>query len=163
MLRHSCGYVLVNKGVDVRVIQDFLGHRSISSTVRYTKLNRSHQGQHHSGPGLQESSAGESTGMPCTRLPGLLVAARQPQPSWSSSLLRLIRKESQIQRWRSITVERLERVARVRTDLVIRGFGFVAWALSVDQRCFIVNSTKDPVWETFSNFLTLRLPQSVNN
>lgn len=41
MLRHSCGYVLVNKGVDVRVIQDFLGHRSISSTVRYTKLNRS--------------------------------------------------------------------------------------------------------------------------
>jgi type 1 fimbriae regulatory protein FimB len=41
MLRHSCGYVLVNKGVDVRFIQDFLGHRSISSTVRYTKLNRS--------------------------------------------------------------------------------------------------------------------------
>jgi len=41
MLRHSCGYVLVNRGVDVRVIQDFLGHRSISSTVRYTKLNRS--------------------------------------------------------------------------------------------------------------------------
>jgi type 1 fimbriae regulatory protein FimB len=41
MLRHSCGYVLVNKGVDVRVIQDFLGHKSISSTVRYTKLNRS--------------------------------------------------------------------------------------------------------------------------
>jgi type 1 fimbriae regulatory protein FimB len=41
MLRHSCGYVLVNKGVDVRTIQDFLGHRNISSTVRYTKLNRS--------------------------------------------------------------------------------------------------------------------------
>jgi type 1 fimbriae regulatory protein FimB len=41
MLRHSCGYALVNKGVDVRVIQDFLGHRSISSTVRYTKLDRS--------------------------------------------------------------------------------------------------------------------------
>ena len=41
MLRHSCGYVLVNKGIDIRVIQDFLGHRSISSTVRYTKLNRS--------------------------------------------------------------------------------------------------------------------------
>ena len=41
MLRHSCGYVLVNKGIDVRVIQDFLGQRSISSTVRYTRLNRS--------------------------------------------------------------------------------------------------------------------------
>ena len=41
MLRHSCGYVLVNKGIDGRVIQDFLGHRSISSTVRHTRLNRS--------------------------------------------------------------------------------------------------------------------------
>ena len=39
MLRHSCGYALVNKGTDIRVIQGFLGHRSISSTVRYTKLD----------------------------------------------------------------------------------------------------------------------------
>jgi type 1 fimbriae regulatory protein FimB len=40
MLRHSTGYALVNKGVDIRVIQGFLGHRSISSTVRYTALDR---------------------------------------------------------------------------------------------------------------------------
>jgi site-specific recombinase XerD len=40
MLRHSCGYALVNKGTDIRVIQGYLGHRSISSTVRYTKLDR---------------------------------------------------------------------------------------------------------------------------
>jgi site-specific recombinase XerD len=40
MLRHSCGYALIQK-TDVRVVQDYLGHRSISSTVRYTKLNRS--------------------------------------------------------------------------------------------------------------------------
>lgn len=40
MLRHSTGYALIQKA-DVRVVQDFLGHRSISSTVRYTKLNRS--------------------------------------------------------------------------------------------------------------------------
>jgi type 1 fimbriae regulatory protein FimB len=39
MLRHSCGYGLVNKGTDIRVIQAYLGHRSISSTVRYTKLD----------------------------------------------------------------------------------------------------------------------------
>jgi len=39
MLRHSCGYALVNKGTDIRVIQGYLGHRSISSTVRYTKLD----------------------------------------------------------------------------------------------------------------------------
>jgi site-specific recombinase XerD len=38
-LRHSCGYALVNRGTDIRVIQSYLGHRAISSTVRYTKLN----------------------------------------------------------------------------------------------------------------------------
>jgi len=41
MLRHTCGYALVNKGTDIRIIQGYLGHRSISSTVRYTKLDRS--------------------------------------------------------------------------------------------------------------------------
>jgi type 1 fimbriae regulatory protein FimB len=40
MLRHSTGYALIQK-TDVRVVQDYLGHRSISSTVRYTKLDRS--------------------------------------------------------------------------------------------------------------------------
>jgi type 1 fimbriae regulatory protein FimB len=39
MLRHSTGYYLVNRGIDIRTIQDYLGHRSISSTVRYTKLD----------------------------------------------------------------------------------------------------------------------------
>jgi type 1 fimbriae regulatory protein FimB len=39
MLRHSCGYALINKGTDIRIIQGYLGHRSISSTVRYTKLD----------------------------------------------------------------------------------------------------------------------------
>ena len=39
MLRHSCGYASVNKGTDIRIIQGYLGHRSISSTVRYTKLD----------------------------------------------------------------------------------------------------------------------------
>jgi site-specific recombinase XerD len=40
MLRHSCGYDLINREVDVRTIQGYLGHRSISSTVRYTKLDK---------------------------------------------------------------------------------------------------------------------------
>jgi len=39
MLRHSCGYALVNKGTDIRIIQGYLGHRCISSTVRYTRLD----------------------------------------------------------------------------------------------------------------------------
>ena len=39
MLRHSCGYSLVNRGTDIRIIQGYLGHRAISSAVRYTKLD----------------------------------------------------------------------------------------------------------------------------
>jgi integrase len=49
MLRHACGYALANRGHDTRAphanaghdtraIQDWLGHRSIQHTVRYTEL-----------------------------------------------------------------------------------------------------------------------------
>ena len=38
MLRHACGYYLANKGIDTRTIQDYLGHVSITHTVRYTEL-----------------------------------------------------------------------------------------------------------------------------
>jgi site-specific recombinase XerD len=37
MLRHSTGYYLANRGYDTRLIQDYLGHRNISHTVRYTR------------------------------------------------------------------------------------------------------------------------------
>ncbi|MBT9159571.1 MAG: Tyrosine recombinase XerC [Dehalococcoidia bacterium] len=39
MLRHSCGYYLANKGIDTRTIQDYLGHRNIQNTERYTALS----------------------------------------------------------------------------------------------------------------------------
>lgn len=39
MLRHATGYKLANDGLDTRTIQDYLGHRSIQSTVRYTELS----------------------------------------------------------------------------------------------------------------------------
>jgi integrase len=39
MLRHSAGYKLAGDGHDTRAIQDYLGHRSISNTVRYTELS----------------------------------------------------------------------------------------------------------------------------
>lgn len=39
MLRHSCGYALATAGEDTRSIQDYLGHRNISHTVRYTALD----------------------------------------------------------------------------------------------------------------------------
>jgi integrase len=39
MLRHSAGYKLAGDGHDTRAIQDYLGHRNISNTVRYTELS----------------------------------------------------------------------------------------------------------------------------
>jgi type 1 fimbriae regulatory protein FimB/type 1 fimbriae regulatory protein FimE len=39
MLRHACGYALANAGHDTRHIQDWLGHRSIAHTTRYTQLS----------------------------------------------------------------------------------------------------------------------------
>lgn len=38
-LRHSCGYFLINAGYSTRFVQDFMGHRDIRHTERYTKLN----------------------------------------------------------------------------------------------------------------------------
>jgi len=35
----GCGYALANAGHDTRAIQDWLGHRSIQHTVRYTELS----------------------------------------------------------------------------------------------------------------------------
>lgn len=40
-LRHGCGYYLATQGHDTRAIQDYLGHRNIQHTVRYTQLNPS--------------------------------------------------------------------------------------------------------------------------
>jgi type 1 fimbriae regulatory protein FimB len=39
MLRHAAGYYLINEGYDVRVAQDYLGHRNIASTAIYTALS----------------------------------------------------------------------------------------------------------------------------
>jgi len=39
MLRHSAGYKLANEGHDTRSIQQYLGHRNITHTVRYTELS----------------------------------------------------------------------------------------------------------------------------
>ena len=37
-LRHSCGYYLANQGVDLRTMQDYLGHRDPRHTVLYTRV-----------------------------------------------------------------------------------------------------------------------------
>ena len=38
MLRHACGFKLANDGHDTRALQDYLGHRQIQHTVRYTEM-----------------------------------------------------------------------------------------------------------------------------
>ena len=37
-LRHACGYYLAAHGHDTRAIQDYLGHKNIQHTVRYTEM-----------------------------------------------------------------------------------------------------------------------------
>lgn len=39
MMRHSTGYKLASDGHDTRSIQDYLGHKNIQHTVRYTELS----------------------------------------------------------------------------------------------------------------------------
>jgi integrase len=39
MLRHACGYAMANAGHDTRLIHDWLGHRAIQHTARYTGLS----------------------------------------------------------------------------------------------------------------------------
>ena len=38
MLRHACGFKLANDGHDTRALQNYLGHKNIQHTVRYTDL-----------------------------------------------------------------------------------------------------------------------------
>ena len=38
MLRHTCVFYLTNQGYDLRLIQDYLGHRDPKHTVHYTRV-----------------------------------------------------------------------------------------------------------------------------
>ncbi|WP_299529741.1 tyrosine-type recombinase/integrase [Ulvibacterium sp.] len=38
VLRHSCGFYLANNGYDLRLIQDYLGHRDPKHTAQYTRV-----------------------------------------------------------------------------------------------------------------------------
>ncbi len=42
MLRHSAGYALIKGKKDLRRLQEWLGHRSLASTARYTALDVDH-------------------------------------------------------------------------------------------------------------------------
>ena len=41
LLRHACGYYLASQGHDTSAIQDYLGHKNIHHTVRYTQMSPS--------------------------------------------------------------------------------------------------------------------------
>ena len=58
VLRHSIAVHLANEGVDVAVIQDWLGHRDISSTMVYVRITNSNR----------------------DRAADLMYAARAPEP-----------------------------------------------------------------------------------
>ncbi len=50
MLRHACGFALAERGNDTRLIQDYLGHRNIRHTVRYTTTSPARFRQAWSSP-----------------------------------------------------------------------------------------------------------------
>jgi integrase/recombinase XerD len=60
MLRHTVATLLLRNGVDIRVVQEFLGHASIVTTQRYTHVTKEHLisvlREHHPSLGFKTAS-----------------------------------------------------------------------------------------------------------
>jgi site-specific recombinase XerD len=61
MLRHTVATLLLRNGVDIRVVQEFLGHASIATTQRYTHIAKEHLigvlRKHHPSLGLRAEAS----------------------------------------------------------------------------------------------------------
>jgi integrase/recombinase XerD len=60
MLRHTVATLLLRNGVDIRIVQEFLGHASIATTQRYTHVSKDHLirvlREHHPSLGIRAAS-----------------------------------------------------------------------------------------------------------
>jgi Phage integrase family len=85
MLRHACGFALADQGADTRLIQDYLGHRNIQHTVKYTATT----------PGtirkVVEVTQAETRSRPAKRL--------LPSPPWGCTRRAAIRPNYSLLLW----------------------------------------------------------------
>ena|SRR5437762_12757134 len=72
MLRHTVATLLLRNGVDIRMVQEFLGHASIATTQRYTRITKDHLvrvlREHHPSLAIRTASSANRTKVGCAPL-----------------------------------------------------------------------------------------------